>query len=285
MQNHQEPSSPEEEEATLTPKQVKYVRRFLNVFGFLGAILAGSYFRKNESGQLLFAPVDTWDFWASLLFLFGSLFLFALARFIFGESPRQPEQSEESRVRVQVAEEQLEASLAQRNATQGSPERDRSHLALANLWTVTHARLHQYHGIALGQAKKSFRNAQGAMLIGFALLVGFTVLALKADSAATSAAAAVLGSASAALAGFVSRTFIRSQESAAAHLQRYFDQPLEFSRYLAAERLIVDSELDSEKRAEVLSVLVQAMISGPPSVTQPTDGENSGNRSSDAVAN
>ncbi|MFD9503918.1 hypothetical protein [Streptomyces sp. NPDC060035] len=251
----------------LTPKQAKYTRRFLNTFGFLEVLIAGSYFRKSESGQLLFAPVDTWDFWFCILWIFGSLFFFGLARFFSG----MPQRPEESVTRVQVAEEQLEASLAQRTVTPGTSERDRSHLALASLWTVTHARLHQYHGIALGQAKKSFRNAQAAMLIGFALLVGFTVLALKADSTATSAAAAVLGSVSAALAGFVSRTFIRSQESAAAHLQRYFDQPLEFSRYLAAERLIVDSELTSEQRAEVLTVLVQAMISGPPPDQPPVD--------------
>lgn len=245
----------------LTAKHIKYAQRFLNFIGFVGAIVAGNYFRRNDYGQLIFAPVDTWEFWISIGALLASLLFFGLSKF-FGDL--KPDEVEESQARVQVAEEQLEASLAQRSATQEPADRDRSQLALANLWSVTHARLHQYHKIALGQAEKSFRNAQRSMLIGFALLVGFTILALKAESTAASAAAAVLGSASAALAGFVSRTFIRSQEAAATHLQRYFDQPLEFSRYLAAERLIADSNLNNEQRAEILSVLVRAMISGPP---------------------
>lgn len=256
----------------LSPQHIKYARRTLNLFGFLSGVIAGSYFKKNGSGQLVWAPAGTWDFWACLFFLVGAIVLFVTAATILREPVQK---SEESLVRVQLAEERLEASLAQRGATSNSPERDRSNLALASLWTVTHARLHQYHGIALSQAKKSFRNAQAAMLIGFTLLVGFTVLALKADTTAASAAAAVLGSVSAGLAGFISRTFIRSQESSAAHLQRYFDQPLEFSRYLAAERLIVDSELTNEQRAEVLTALVQAMISGPSSdPPPPADDEN-----------
>ncbi|WP_330334650.1 hypothetical protein OHS33_36065 [Streptomyces sp. NBC_00536] len=128
---------------------------------------------------------------------------------------------------------------------------------------MTHARLSQYHGIALKQARKSFRNAQFAMLLGFGLLATFTVMAIRAESTAASVAAATLGTVSAALAGFVGRTFIRSQEAAAAHLQRYFDQPLELSRYLAAERLIADSELNGDQRAEVLMTVLQAMVAVP----------------------
>lgn len=69
------------------------------------------------------------------------------------------------------------------------------------------------------------------------------------------------GAVSAALAGYVSRTFVKSQEAAAAHLRVYFDQPLESSRYLAAERILTN--LSREERAEVLSSLVQAIVAGP----------------------
>jgi hypothetical protein len=272
VQPQQNPSPTERESFNLLPKYRTFARRFCKVTGFLFAIIAGSYFRKDKDGQLILAPIDTLACWSAIFFTLLAFTLFVLAATAFRESPQR---LDESLIRVQVAEEQLEASLAQRNTASTPPEGDHSHLALANLWTVTRARLHQYHGIALGQAKKSFRNAQAAMLIGFALLVGFTALALKADTTAGSAAAAVLGSVSATLAGFVSRTFIRSQESAAAHLQRYFDQPLEFSRYLAAERLIADSKLSGEQRAEVLTALVRAMISGPPSDPPPADGKNS----------
>ncbi|WP_406105592.1 hypothetical protein OG698_25245 [Streptomyces sp. NBC_01003] len=36
-------------------------------------------------------------------------------------------------------------------------------------------------------------------------------------------------------------TFVRPQETAAGHLRAYFDQPLELSHYLAAERLVADT--------------------------------------------
>ncbi|MFG2281186.1 hypothetical protein ACGFNQ_21135 [Streptomyces asoensis] len=135
---------------------------------------------------------------------------------------------------------------------------------------MTHRRLDHYHGIALRQARQSFRNAQISMALGFVLIVAFTVIALNASTTAGSVVAGGLGIASAALAGYVSRTFIRSQETAAGHLRAYFDQPLEFSRYLAAERLMADADLSEERRAEVVSLLVQAMITGP-SLQGPAD--------------
>ncbi|MFJ7301656.1 hypothetical protein [Streptomyces sp. NPDC099088] len=135
-------------------------------------------------------------------------------------------------------------------------------LTLSELWAVTHRRLDHYHGIALAQAKQSFLNAQIAMGLGFALLIGFVIVSLKASTVAGSVVAGGLGAVSAALAGYVSRTFIRSQEAAAGHLRAYFDQPLEFSRYLAAERLLADAGLSEEHRAEALTNLIQAMITG-----------------------
>ncbi|WP_328681738.1 hypothetical protein [Streptomyces sp. NBC_00343] len=192
----------------------------------------------------------------------------------------------ESRARVREAEEGLEAALrgsaptnvvavddraidASGADSSSSPSVDgeqharQARLTLPELWTVTHRRLDHYHGIALGQAKQSFLNAQIAMGLGFALLVGFVIVALNASTVAGSVVAGGLGAVSAALAGYVSRTFIRSQEAAAGHLRAYFDQPLEFSRYLAAERLMADAGLTEEHRAEVLSLLVQRMIIGP----------------------
>jgi hypothetical protein len=65
---------------------------------------------------------------------------------------------------------------------------------------------------------------------------------------------AVLGALASALSGYVSQTRIRSQEAASKNLRGYFDQPLEFSRYLIAERLL--GNLPSDKCAEgILSIL------------------------------
>ncbi|MFF9275023.1 TRADD-N-associated membrane domain-containing protein [Streptomyces griseosporeus] len=143
--------------------------------------------------------------------------------------------------------------------TPASPPR----LTLPELWTVTHTRLDLYHDIATGQARRSFRNAQAAMITGFVLLIVFVVVALQASTTAGSVVAGGLGAVSAALSGFVARTFVKSQETAAAHLRAYFDQPLEFSRYLAAERLIADSALTEQQRAEALTALIQAMVAPP----------------------
>lgn len=84
-----------------------------------------------------------------------------------------------TRERVRQAEAELEEGLRSRHT--GAPEaevEEQARLTLSDLWTVTHRRLDHYHGIALGQAEKSFRNAQAAMITGFILLIGFAVAGL-----------------------------------------------------------------------------------------------------------
>jgi len=134
-------------------------------------------------------------------------------------------------------------------------------LSLPELWEVTHKRLDYYHQIATGQARPSFRNAQIATAIGFTLLVVFAVLALNAPTTTASIVTGTLGAASVASAGYISRTFVRTQEAAARYLRTYFDQPLEFSRYLAAERLLTStSQLTPEQWAEIIAELLRAVI-------------------------
>ncbi|PSM39254.1 hypothetical protein C6Y14_32890 [Streptomyces dioscori] len=207
----------------------------------------------------------------------GGVLCFGLAAAMF-MALSDPRRSE-SRERVREAEQDLEEALRGSASAPASSDQEadgsldtrvnrdldqrQARLTLSELWVVTHRRLDHYHGIALGQAKRSFLSAQIAMGLGFVLLLGFVTIALNASTVAGSVVAGGLGTVAAALAGYVSRTFIRSQEAAAGHLRAYFDQPLEFSRYLAAERLVTDAGLSEERRAEILSILVQAMISGP----------------------
>ncbi|MFF2020880.1 hypothetical protein ACFVW2_03580 [Streptomyces sp. NPDC058171] len=199
--------------------------------------------------------------------------------------PKEPRQVAEGRLRVRQAEQGLEAALshadvpAPRTAAgwtpgldedaAGSPGPDGAAagrgLALAQLWQLTHSRLDLYHEIATQQARQSFRNAQVAMVIGFVLLTAFVIVALNASTTAGAVVAGALGAVSAALSGFVSSTFVKSQETAAGHLKAYFDQPLEFARYLAAERLVADAGLTTAQRAEVITTLVRAIAAGPQS--------------------
>ncbi|MFD9460217.1 hypothetical protein [Streptomyces sp. NPDC060027] len=182
------------------------------------------------------------------------------------------------RERVREAERGVEGALAARSGpaivvpgglSAPREEADTQHhqrdLALARLWSLTHRRLDLYHEIATNQARRSFVSAQISMVIGFALLVLFVILALNVSNTTGAIVTGGLGAVSAALAGFISKTFVKSQQSAADHLKAYFDQPLEFSRYLAAERLLADTGLSDEKRAEVVAGLVQTIAAGPES--------------------
>ncbi|MEV1248144.1 hypothetical protein ACIBO2_54685 [Nonomuraea sp. NPDC050022] len=140
---------------------------------------------------------------------------------------------------------------------------DAEELTLPALWKVTHARLDYYHEIATGQARQSFRNAQIAMATGFILLVGFAVLAFFARTTTGAIVAGTLGAVATTFAAYISRTFVRSQESSAAHLRSYFGQPLEFSRYLAAERLLHRIEkLEPEQRATLASDVLRGILLG-----------------------
>jgi len=157
-----------------------------------------------------------------------------------------------ARVRLQEAEQKLALE------NKGSSD-DR--LALSALWEVTHSRIDLYHQIATGQARQSFAAAQLAAGVGFVLIVFFAVLATLAHNSAGAITVGALGAVSAALAGYIGRTFVRSQESAASNLRAYFDQPLEFSKYLAAERLLASAaELDPNSRASIVTEIVRAMV-------------------------
>jgi hypothetical protein len=150
-------------------------------------------------------------------------------------------------------------------------------LTLAALWDLTHGRLDLYHTIVTRQARRSFWAAQAAMGVGFVLLVVFAIVAAQAKTTTAAISTGSLGAVGAAFAAYIGRTFIRSQESAASHLRAYFDQPLELSRYLAAERLLADgADLTAEQRAAILSTLVQAIATagrgnGNPRASKPKD--------------
>ncbi|MEU6715101.1 hypothetical protein ABZ897_26860 [Nonomuraea sp. NPDC046802] len=159
---------------------------------------------------------------------------------------------EKARRREKALQELREAESAMRGA---------DHLELAKLWTTTQSRLNYYHELATAHAQQSFRNAQIAAFIGFGLLLVFALIAMKVGDPQAALVASALGAISAALAGYVGRTFIRSQENAAGHLRTYFDQPVKFSRYLAAERLIAEMmALQPEQRAAISGELLRTII-------------------------
>jgi hypothetical protein len=86
----------------------------------------------------------------------------------------------------------------------------------------------------------------------------FTVI-VAATSATTGGAfaAAATGAAGGVLAGYLSKTFLQTSESSAEQLRLYFEQPLTFSQYLAAERLLLD--LEGADRTAVTRELIKQM--------------------------
>ena len=116
----------------------------------------------------------------------------------------------------------------------GDPQKD-----LVMLWSATQKRLDIYHKIATTQSERSFLYAQIAAGMGFLVLIIAAVIAGFSRSTAASIVAGVTGISGGGLGAYIGATFMKSQEMASTQLRAYFNQPLEFSRYLEAERLIL----------------------------------------------
>ena len=126
------------------------------------------------------------------------------------------------------------------------------------LWRATQRRIDLYHDIATRQAKDSFRYGQWAAGVGFGVIVIAGVIALFARSSAASVGAAITGVAGGGLGAYIGATFMRSQDVASAQLRDYFRQPLELSKFLAAERLV--RSLDPADRPAAVAHIVEGVV-------------------------
>lgn len=155
---------------------------------------------------------------------------------------------EQSRARLDEAEQVLVNST--------------SDTSFAALWTATQARLDHYHDIATSQSRRSFAYGQVAAATGLGVVLICTALAIVAESSAGAVVAGVLGGSAAAMSGYIGSTFLRTQDLAASQMRDYFGQPLEFSRFLAAERLLGEIN-DGERREAATVALIQAIARTP----------------------
>ena len=124
-------------------------------------------------------------------------------------------------------------------------------LDVAGLWRASQERLNYYHDIALTQSQRSFISGQVAITVGFMVLAFAVSVAVINGTTAVALVAGGLGTVGAALAGYIGRTFFRAHDAATRQLGSYFSQPVEFSRYLAAERLA--SQLEHADRGGISS--------------------------------
>ncbi|MFI7585927.1 hypothetical protein ACIB24_02490 [Spongisporangium articulatum] len=126
-----------------------------------------------------------------------------------------------------------------------------------SLWEATQKRLDYYHQIATSQARRSFIYGQVAAGLGFVVVLISAILATLADSTASAVSAGITGISGGGLGAFIGTTFMRSQEAASQQLRDYFAQPLEFSRMLAAERLL--DKLSGQDKAEATVAIIRSM--------------------------
>ncbi|MFF4275889.1 hypothetical protein [Streptomyces sp. NPDC001536] len=160
---------------------------------------------------------------------------------------------------------------------QAEAEASESDVTFQSLWFATQKRLDYYHKIATTQAERSFLYGQVAASVGFLILLAAAAFAAFAKNATASVVAGALGATAGGIGAYLGSTFLKMQERASTQLSDYFTQPLEFSKYLAAERLL--SSLDGRDKSLAVRDIISA-ISGVPSgeMQQPqTEGDQSEN--------
>jgi hypothetical protein len=124
-----------------------------------------------------------------------------------------------------------------------------------------------YEALVRSQRECLHRASRIAMAASFSAVGGGLLIAILSEDSATKYAVAAMAAAGAATGGYITRAFIRAQQSAQVQLGSYFQQPLVQSYLLAAERIVSMMSVevrDDQYRLVLRSVLAQAEnASGP----------------------
>src|SRR5438874_1684431 len=97
---------------------------------------------------------------------------------------------------------------------------------------------------------------------GFVVILLSAVIAGFSRSTAASISAGVIGVSGGGLGAYIGSTFMKSQDAASAQLRAYFSQPLEFSKYLAAERLL--TFIGEDDRLPAVNNMISSIMNVPP---------------------
>ncbi len=194
----------------------------------------------------------------------GALAIFFVGAVLFVMYSTRLRRSFEDRRLLGLAREELRQ--AEKEITSGETD-------FASLWAVTQKRLDYYHKIATTRSERSFLYGQIAAGIGFVVLLTVSVIAGFAASPTASVTVGAVGIVGGGLGAYAGKTFMKSQEAAAAQLREYFLQPLEFSKYLAAERIL--ELLDEKDRTSSVRLLIEAIATGSSSRSVATSDSDS----------
>ncbi len=163
---------------------------------------------------------------------------------------------------LDALDDRLTLEKIQKAEAEAASAGDGGALDLAELWALTQQRIDLYHGLATSQSRASFRVGQTVMVLGFVAVISIGALAAFAPNGTAAIAASVVAVASAALSGFVSATFMKSQSEASSQLREFFLQPVEFARLLGAERLVHTLQGEDAK-AKAIEQIIKAMAPAP----------------------
>jgi hypothetical protein len=144
-----------------------------------------------------------------------------------------------------------------RNAADEAIDELSSTAKLTDLMKANRRQMSAYDLIARYQAQSSYRNSQLAMAIGFAILIAGACVAITVHDNTAKIATASLTAIGAAVAGYISKTFLESYNTTLKQLNFYFEQPLISSYILTAQRL-ADSVPDASP--QMYETLVNGII-------------------------
>lgn len=133
-------------------------------------------------------------------------------------------------------------------------------LDLVELWRQNQEQLADHHRISTEQAQHSHRRGQIAVGVGMATLIVVLLAVLVRGDLTTSIAAGVVAAIGAALAGYVSKTYLGVYEQAARRLEIYRTEPVAFRRFLAAWRIADDlpvGEVRDRARIRIIKALLR----------------------------
>lgn len=129
---------------------------------------------------------------------------------------------------------------------------------LTTLMQLNQEQIKTYHDIVTEQADKSFKSSRVAMGVGMLLLVCAAIGGAWVPLEQVRWFIGALAAFSTLLSGYLSKTYLTLYKESIGQLNRYFDQPVLNSYYLAAERLIgkLGEEHQDEVRRQIISEIL-----------------------------
>ncbi|WP_263447302.1 hypothetical protein [Streptomyces olivaceus] len=160
---------------------------------------------------------------------------------------------------------------AERERHQQAMEQLRKTTQLVTLMELNQDQIKTYHDIVTEQAEKSFKSARNAMTAGLLLLVAAAAGGVKVPVEEIRWFIGALAMFSTMFSAYLSRTYLMLYRESISQLNRYFDQPVQNSYYLTAERLAAGLEGESAQsvRKQIMDQVLETStrIGGRP-VTQ-----------------